>query len=89
MCGAAAADTGDDGRRVTLEIGHIVSRSHGGTDQPSNLRALCSTCNQGAKNLTREPPRGVWLHTHVRSAARDTQLEVLAWLKRKFGEDHA
>ena len=38
---------------------HIVDRDHGGRDELSNLRALCSTCNQGAKNHAREPPRSL------------------------------
>ena len=87
MCGVAAGDIGEDGRPVRLHMGHIVDKSHGGTPEPSNLRALCSTCNEGAKNLTREPPRRIWLLTQVRTATRDDQREVLAWLQRKFGEE--
>ena len=61
MCGAGASDKDDNGRNVRLHIGHIVDRSHGGTDNLSNLRALCSQCNQGAKNLAQEPPTHTWL----------------------------
>jgi ATP adenylyltransferase len=28
-----------------LEIDHILPRNHGGTDEPSNLQALCYSCN--------------------------------------------
>lgn len=37
------------GTRLTeaiLEIDHIVPRARGGTDHPSNLRALCRPCNR-------------------------------------------
>ena len=60
-CGAAAGDTGEDGRPIRLHLGHILDRSHGDTDEPSNLRTLRNTCNEGAKNLTREPPSRIWL----------------------------
>ena len=87
MCGAGAGE--DDlytpGRRVRLHVGHIIDRSHGGMDTSSNLRALCSTCNQGAKNLVMEPPRWVWLLSHIRRASIDDQKRALDWLERKFG----
>ncbi|MCY4596349.1 MAG: HNH endonuclease [Bryobacterales bacterium] len=89
MCGAAAGDPDNQnpGRTVRLHIGHIVDRSYGGKDELSNLRALCSACNQGAKNIVQEPPRRVWLLTQLRRAAIDDQRAALQWLKQKFGED--
>lgn len=87
MCGKAAGDTDDNGRPVQLHIGHKVDKSHGGTNEPSNLETLCSTCNEGAKNLTQEPPSRVWLLGQVRNASRGDQRAVLEWLRSKFGED--
>ena len=86
MCGVGAGEDDDvnPGRKVRLHIGHIVDRSHGGSDQPSNLRALCSTCNQGAKNLVQEPPSWTWLRGQIRRATENDQREMLRWLKRKF-----
>ena len=53
MCGLTPGDMDPStGRKVRLHIGHIIDSSHGGKDELSNLRALCSTCNQGAKNIT-------------------------------------
>ena len=72
-----------------LHIGHIKDRSHGGKDELSNLRALCSDCNQGAKNLVQEPPSRTWLLGQLRRATQDDQRAALDWLKRKFGEDGA
>ena len=86
MCGIAAGDRTEDGRPARLHVGHIIDRSHGGSDTLGNLRALCSECNQGAKNITQEPPSHVWLMTQVRRAKEDDQLAVLDWLKHKFGE---
>ncbi len=84
MCGVAAADLDDNGRKVRLHVGHVVDRSHGGTDDISNLKAICSACNQGAKNLTQEPPRWTWLLAQLRRSSNDDQKRALTWLKRKF-----
>ena len=88
MCGAGAGepDLLNPGRRVRLHIGHIVDRSHGGRDDLTNLRALCSTCNQGARNLVQEPPSYTWLLGQLRRATVDDQHQALEWLKRKFSE---
>jgi 5-methylcytosine-specific restriction endonuclease McrA len=36
---------------VRLHIGHVIAKSKGGTDDLSNLRAICSVCNEGAQNI--------------------------------------
>lgn len=72
-------------RKVRLHLGHIKDKSLGGKDELSNLRALCSSCNQGAKNLTAEKPSEVWLLSQVRRAGQDEQAAVLHWLQKKFG----
>ena len=89
MCGAGAGepDVNDLGRKVRLHVGHIVDRSHGGKDTLGNLRALCSTCNQGAKNIVQEPPRWTWLLSHLRRASVDDQKAALKWLLTKFSKD--
>ncbi len=37
-------------------LGHIVDRQHGGKDVLGDLHAICSDCNQGAKDLVQERP---------------------------------
>jgi hypothetical protein len=74
------------GRKVRLHIGHIKDKSLGGLDELSNLRALCSTCNQGAKNITSEKPTGIWLLSQIIRAGQDEQKAVLDWLRKKFGD---
>jgi|ERR1051326_1000283 hypothetical protein len=71
-------------RKVRLHVGHIVSKSHGGKDDASNLRTLCSTCNQGAKNVTGETPSTIWLLTQVRRAGVAEQQSVYTWLRKKY-----
>jgi hypothetical protein len=87
MCGAGAGDRDErTGRPTRLQVGHITDLSHGGQNVLSNLRALCSTCNQGAKNLVQEPPRWVWLLSQLRRAPRSDQRKALDWLRNKFDE---
>ena len=56
----------------------------GGKDEASNLRAICSVCNEGASNITSDRPTFVKLKTQVLRATNEVQLEVLATLIRKF-----
>lgn len=87
MCGLTPGEIDQEtGRKVRLHIGHIKDKSLGGHDELSNLRALCSTCNQGAKNVTAEKPGEIWLLSQVRRAGQSEQRAVLTWLRKKFGE---
>lgn len=88
MCGIAAGDPDDrTGRPARLHVGHILDKRLGGSDEPGNLRALCSRCNQGAKNITQEPPSHVWLMAQLRRAREDDQRAAFEWLQQKFGDD--
>ncbi len=89
MCGAAAGEPHpfDQGRKTRLHIGHIIDKSMGGTDDPSNLRAICSVCNEGASNLTLTRPETRKLIVQVRRAPTKDQLEVLKWLIQKFEKE--
>lgn len=86
MCGAAAGEPHpyDQGRKTRLHIGHIIDKSMGGTDEPGNLRAICSVCNEGASNLTLSRPEAIKLLAQVRRAPVRDQLDVLKWLVNKF-----
>lgn len=86
MCGAVAGETHpyDSVRKTRLHIGHIIDKSQSGTDEPSNLRAICSVCNEGASNLTLERPSTLKLLAQVRRATGSDQLQTLQWLIQKF-----
>lgn len=86
MCGAGAGEPhpSDPFKRTRLHIGHIKDLSQGGTNDPSNLRALCSVCNEGAQNATLMRPDAMWLLSQVRRAGRNEQEEVLKFLVGKF-----
>lgn len=85
MCGVAPGDIDDfTGIKAKFHIGLIRDINIGGKDELSNLRTLCSTCYQGAKNITSEKPTALWLLSQVRRAGQDEQLAVLRWLRLKF-----
>jgi len=86
MCGVAAGEPHpyDNNRKTRLHIGHIIDKSMGGTDEPNNLRAICSVCNEGASNLTLNRPDAIKLIAQVRRAPSKDQLDVLKWLIQKF-----
>lgn len=86
MCGAVAGEPHpyDTTRKTRLHLGHIIDKSIGGTDDPSNLRAICSVCNEGASNAMLMRPDLQKLLIQIRRATSQDQLEVLGWLIKKF-----
>lgn len=86
MCGATAGEPHpyDSTRKTRLHIGHIKDKSMGGTDDASNLRAVCSVCNEGASNITAERPIYAKVKAQVSRAANDVQIEIMNALIRKF-----
>jgi hypothetical protein len=87
MCGAAAGDPDafHTGRTVRLTMGHIIDKDKGGSDDPSNLRAVCNNCNEGLQNTAAPTPDRLHLMKIVRRAKNDDQLHALEWLQMKFG----
>ena len=86
MCGAIAGEPHpyDPSRKTRLHIGHIIDKSQGGSDEASNLRAVCSVCNEGAANITLDRPSLMKILTQIRRATVQDQTEVLKWLLKKF-----
>lgn len=86
MCGAGAGEPHpfDASRKTRLHLGHIIDKTMGGTDDPSNLRALCSVCNEGASNITPEKPSILKLKAQLRKAKASDQLAMLQFLCDKF-----
>ena len=89
MCGAVAGEPHPDGsgRKTRLHIGHIIDKSKGGTDDYTNLKALCSVCNEGLSNISPMRPDLKKLLIEIRRAKKEDQLAVLDWLKQKFPDE--
>jgi 5-methylcytosine-specific restriction endonuclease McrA len=88
MCGATAGEPHphDTGRKTRLHIGHVLDKSMGGNDEPGNLKAICSVCNEGASNFTLNRPEAIKLIAQVRRATASDQLDILKWVISKFPE---
>ena len=86
MCGAVAAEPHpfEPTRTTHLQVGHVVDKSLGGSDDLSNLVTLCSVCNEGAANLTLDRPSHLKLLVQIRRATSEDQKAALVWLIRKF-----
>src|ERR1043165_2619170 len=89
LCGVAAgdADPYQSERTIRLTLGHIIDKSKGGTDDVSNLRALCTNCNEGLQNISPPKPSQIDLLTYLRRATREDQKAALKWLQSKFGDE--
>lgn len=84
-CGAVAGEPHPhDGRVTRLQLGHWKDKSQGGTDDPDNLRVLCSVCNEGAANVTMNRPDYEKLMAQIRRAPGADQLKVMEKLVRKY-----
>ena len=90
-CGAVAGEPHplDPAKKTRLHIGHVIDKSEGGTDEPENLRALCSVCNEGLANLSLPRPPSERLLMQLRRAAGADQVRVLDWLVRKYPQQTA
>jgi len=86
MCGLAAGDKDPfhANRTIRLTMGHILDKSKGGKDDPSNLRAVCTNCNEGLQNASPQKPDRIQLLSQIRRATIDDQKAVLEWLQQKF-----
>lgn len=86
LCGAGPgdADPFNPNRKVRLHVDHVKPISQGGTDDRTNLRVLCSACNQGRSNI--QPPSDTALNilAKIRKLPRAEQQEISEFLKRKF-----
>jgi hypothetical protein len=85
-CGASAHDADDlePTKKVRLHIDHIIPISQGGTNDPSNLRVLCSNCNQGKSNVQSLGETALNILARLRKSSRSVRLEVFEALRKEF-----
>ena len=86
LCGAGPgdADPCNPERKVRLHIDHVLPKSQGGTDEPVNLRVLCSVCNQTRANIETPSESALNILARLRRAPKSVRQEVYEALKRSF-----
>lgn len=85
-CGTSAHDMDDlaSGKKVRLHIDHIVPISQGGTNDPDNLRVLCSNCNHGRSNVQALGETALNVLARLQKSSRAVRMEVFEALKKEF-----
>ncbi len=88
LCGAGPSDPDpfNPGRKVRLHVDHLIPISQGGTDDPDNLRTLCSNCNQGKSNIRLASEDAKNILARIRKTPRSVQREIYETLQRQFGD---
>ncbi len=87
LCGRTGgdADPADPARKVRLVIDHETPIEQGGTNDKSNLRVLCTACNQAKANIQPPTETAKNLLARIRKQSRSVQKEVYEALQLKFG----
>lgn len=87
LCGRTGgdADPSDPTRKVRLVIDHEIPIEQGGTNDRSNLRVLCTACNQARANIQPPTETAKNLIARIRKQSRSVQKGVYEALNRTFG----
>lgn len=88
LCGATGGDPNpvDPSRKVRLVIDHITPISQGGTNDRTNLRALCTACNQGRSNLEAPSETVKNILARIRKLTKSDQKQLYKALHKTYGE---
>ncbi len=87
MCGLCSGDIDEyTGTKAEFCVDWVPNNGLSFRSRNHEIRTLCSTCNQGAKNITSEKPTKIWLLSQVRRAGQHEQRAVFEWLRTKFGK---
>lgn len=85
MCGAGAGEIDPEtGRKVRLHIKRVSDEIPADADGRSNFGTLCSTCNQGRKDVVNTSPTLIAIKSEIRRANPAAQRSIYEWLKEKF-----
>lgn len=85
-CGIARGQRYEDGRTVTIHVGHDLAESHGGKATLENCFTLCARCNEAESNIGPDRPRVSKTMAQVRRLAKPQQREIYEFLKTVFAE---
>ena len=89
LCSRTGGDTDPSNptRTVRLVIDHEIPVEQGGTNEKTNLRVLCSACNQARSNIQPPTESAKNLIARIRKQSRAVQKEVYEALNRTFGDE--
>jgi hypothetical protein len=85
-CGLAKGQKYEDGRGVTLHVGHNLAESHGGAASLENCFTLCARCNEAESNIGPDRPNISKTMAQVRRLAKAQQRDIFDFLKSVFEE---
>lgn len=87
LCGTSPGDIDDlTGQRAKFFVALSAEKNTAGKGEPSNIQTLCSTCEEGVRDLRPVKPPAIWLLSQIRRAGQEEQRAVLDWLLKKFKE---
>lgn len=88
LCGRTGGDVDpcNPTQKVRLVIDHEIPIEQGGTNDRSNLRVLCTACNQARANIQPPTETAKNLIARIRKQSRPVQKEVYEALRRTFGD---
>lgn len=88
-CGAGPEDPDptNPGRRMRLNVDHVIPISQGGTNEKGNLLVLCSCCNQGKANIRGTSETAINLIARIRKTPKSVRREVYEFLRKSLGEE--
>jgi hypothetical protein len=81
--GPGDADPTNPNRKIRLHVDHIDPE---GGNERSNLRTLCSACNQGKSNVQPASEKARDIIARIRKVSRSEKQEVFERLKEMLGE---
>ena len=86
LCGAGPGDPDPyrPGRRVRLQIDHIVPVGQCGKTEEDNLRVVCSICNQSKANIQPPSESALNILARIRRQPRIVQKEIYEALRKTF-----
>jgi hypothetical protein len=87
MCGVSPGDIDDlTGRTAKFRIAISAESSIAGKGELSSLQILCTSCEEGVREMKTAKPPAIWLLSQIRRAGQEEQRAVLDWLLTKFKE---
>ncbi len=83
-CGLTRGERYENGRSVTLQVGHNLADSHGGKASLENCVTYCGRCNEGESNVGPDRPTVSKTLAQVKKLPNHERREIYDFLKRVF-----